>query len=317
MYLFLSFISAFALPSLAMALPTPTSTDLSTLEVQVHNISVDGVDLFYREAGKPSNPTVLLLPGYPSSSHQYRHLMPVLAASYHVLSPDYPGFGFTAVPASRNYSYTFDSIAITTSNWLSALKVESYIMYIFDYGAPVGERLALQNPSAIKGIISQNGNAYTAGFGPGFPTLQNYYDNPTNKTYEQAARDLITFEATKFQYTVGTNDPSVIEPESYTLDATLLAAPGQVDIQLGFFRDYKNNPPLYAPFQAYLRKYQPPVLAVWGKNDPFFGPDGATAFKKDVPSAEVHLLDAGHFILETNLLEVVGIIEKFLVKSGL
>ena len=317
MHLFQSIVSVFALSSLIMALPTPISTELSTLEVKAHNISVDGVDLFYREAGKPSNPTMLLLPGYPSSSHQYRHLIPILAAKYHVLSPDYPGFGFTTVPESRNYSYTFDSITATTSKWLTALKIDSYIMYIFDYGAPVGERLALQNPSAIKGIITQNGNAYVEGFGPGWPTLKNYYDNSTNTTSEQAARDFITPEGTKFQYTVGTKDPSVIEPESYTLDTALLAAPGQVDIQLGFFRDYKNNIPHYAPFQAYLREHQPPVLVVWGKNDPFFGPDGATAFKKDVPSAEVHLLDAGHFILETNLLEVAGIIEKFLTKNGL
>ena len=317
MYLFKSFISAFALSSLIMAVPTPTSTNLSMLEVKIHNISVDGVDLFYREAGKPSNPTVLLLHGYPSSSHQYRHLMPILAAKYHVLSPDYPGFGFTTVPASRNYNYTFDSIATTTSKWLSALNIDSYIVYIFDYGAPIGERLALQNPTAIKGIISQNGNAYTEGFGPAWPTLKNYYDDPMNKTYEEAARAVITFEGTKMQYTTGAKDPSVIEPESFTLDAALLAAPGQVDVQLGFFRDYKNNIPLYAPFQAYLREYQPPLLAVWGKNDPFFGPDGATAFKKDVPSAEVHLLDAGHFILETNLFEVVGIVEKFLAGHGL
>ena len=317
MHLIQSLVSALTLSTLIMALPTPTPKDLSTLEVKVHNISVDGVNLFYREAGEPSNPTMLLLPGYPSSSHQFRHLMPILAAKYHVLSPDYPGFGFTTVPASRNYSYTFDGITATTSEWLSALKVDSYIMYIFDYGAPVGERLALQNPSAIKGIISQNGNAYVAGFGPAWPTLKNYYDNPTNKTYEQAARDFITAEGTKFQYTVGVKDPSVIEPESYTLDAALLAAPGQVDIQLGFFRDYKTNVELYPQFHAYLREHQPPLLAVWGKNDPFFGPDGATAFRTDVPSAEVHLIDAGHFALETDLLEIVGIMLKFLAKRGL
>ena len=312
-----SLLSVVTLSTLTMAVPASIPKDLSTFEVKVHNISVDGVDLFYREAGKPSNPTMLLLHGYPSSSHQYRHLMPILAAKYYVLAPDYPGFGFTTVPTARNYSYTFDDITETTSKWLSALKIDSYIMYIFDYGAPVGLRLALGNPSTVKGIISQNGNAYVAGFGPAWPTLQNYYNDPSNKTYEQAARDFITPEGTKFQYVNGAKDPSVIEPESYTLDAALLARPGNVDIQLGFFRDYKNNVALYPQFQAYLREHQPPLLAVWGKNDVFFGPDGATAYKTDVPSAEVRLLDAGHFALETNLLEIVGIIEAFLVKRGL
>ena len=289
----------------------------SGIETKVGNITVDGLDLFYREAGDVTNPTVLLLHGYPSSSHQYRNLIPILARKYHVLAPDYPGFGFTTVPASRNYSYTFDSITTTTSEFLSALNIKSYIVYIFDYGAPVGLRLALRNPSAIRAIISQNGNAYLEGIGPAFAPLIAYYDDPSNATNEQNVRAFTTYDATKGQYTVGTPDPSVIEPESYTLDAALLQRPGNVDIQLAFFRDYKTNVALYPQFQAYLRDNQPPVLAVWGENDQFFIPPGAQAFTKDVPSAEVKFLDAGHFVLETNLDEVASAILNFLARKQL
>ena len=241
--------------------------------------------------------------------------MPILAERYHVLAPDFPGFGFTVVPAARNYNYTFDNIAVTTGAFLKELKVESYNMYIFDYGAPVGLRLALQNPSAIKAIVTQNGNAYVEGLGAAFSVLTNYYTNP-NSTNEQALRNFNTYDGAKLQYTIGVPDASVIEPESYTLDAALQDAPGNVDIKLALFKDYGTNVAMYPQFQAYLRKNQPPLLAVWGKNDPFFIPAGAEAYKRDVPSAEVVLLDAGHFALETNLLDVAGRMLSFLAQRG-
>ena len=286
------------------------------LPFTVHNVSVDGLNLFYRESGNKDCPVVLLLHGYPSSSHQYRHLLPILGKKYHVLAPDYPGFGFTEVPASRNYSYTFDNLAETTSKWLQTLGIDEYAVYVFDYGAPVGFRLALQNPASIKAIITQNGNAYVEGLGSAFSVLSNYYNDPTNQTAEQAARNFISFDGTKSRYVNGAPDPSVIEPESYWLDSALLARPGNVDIQLGFFRDYKTNVESYPQWQTYLRDYQPPVLAVWGANDPGFIAAGAEAFKRDVPSAEVHLLDGSHFLLETNVTLVAWYIVDFLKRKG-
>ncbi len=300
-----------------MAATNNTVIPLWTVESSVHNITVDGLDLFYREAGDPAKPTILLLHGYPSSSHQFRHLIPILAKEHHVLAPDLPGFGFTTVPASRNYNYTFENLAATTTAFLSKLQIKSYIMYIFDYGAPVGLRLALQDPSAVRGIITQNGNAYLEGLGTGFSVLTDYYTDPTNKTNEDALRNFATFVGTKMQYTVGVTNPSVIEPESYTLDAALLAQPGNVDIQLALFRNYTTNVEKYPQFQAYLRANQPPLLAVWGANDPFFIPAGAEAYKKDVPAAEVELLDAGHFVLETDVVQVADLILGFLAKNGL
>ena len=242
--------------------------------------------------------------------------MPILARRYHVLAPDFPGFGFTVVPATRNYNYTFDNIAATTVAFLDELQVESYIVYVFDYGAPVGLRLALRNPSAIKAIVTQNGNAYVEGLGPGFSALTNYYTNP-NPTNEQAVRSFNSYDGAKLQYTVGVPDPSVIEPESYTLDAALQEAPGNMDIKLALFKDYGTNVAMYPQFQAYLRANKPPLLAVWGKNDPFFIPAGAEAYKRDVPLAEVVLLDAGHFVLETNVLDVAGHMLNFLAQRGL
>ena len=234
-----------------------------------------------------------------------------------MLAPDYPGFGFTEVPDSRNYTYTFDNLAETTSKWLQTLGVKEYAIYIFDYGAPVGFRLAVQNPASIKAIITQNGNAYVEGLGSAFSVISNYYNDPTNQTAEQAARNFITFNGTKARYVTGAPDPSVIEPESYYLDSALLARPGNVDIQLGLFRDYKTNVESYPQWQTYLRDYQPPVLAVWGANDPGFIAAGAEAFKQDVPTAEVHLIDGSHFLLETRVTLVAWYILDFLKRKWL
>ena len=295
----------------------PTQSQALSLPFSVHNVSVDGVDLFYREAGNPKATTILLLHGFPSSSHQFRNLIPLLSPHYHVIAPDYPGFGFTKVPSERNYTYTFDNLANTVSAWLSKLGIKEFIPYIFDYGSPVGFRLALQNPPAIKAIITQNGNAYTAGFGPSFAALTNYYSDPSNKTAEQTARDFISYDGTVFQYTDGVPDPSIIEPESYTLDAALLARPGNVDIQLALFRDYKTNQEMYPQWHEYLREYQPPLLAAWGANDSFFIPPGAEAFKQDVKAAEIKLIDGPHFLLETNVTLVATYVLDFLKRKGL
>ena len=296
---------------------TDYKPELTKLPFTVHNVSVDGVDLFYREAGNPNKPTILLLHGYPSSSHQYRHLIPILAECYHVLAPDYPGFGFTNVPEARNYTYTFDSVAHTISEWLKKLNVDKMVIYIFDYGAPVGFRLALQQPESIRAIVTQNGNAYLEGIGPLISPLVDYFNDPTNATAIQNARSFVTYDATKAQYTDGAPDPSVIEPESYTLDAALLARPGNVDIQLGFFRDYKTNLAAYPKWHEYLRKYQPPVLAVWGKNDQHFISPGASAYQQDVPTAEIQLIDGTHFLLETSVTLVGQYMLDFMARKGI
>ena len=293
------------LPSVAMSLGTAHSTK-EVLPFKIQNTTVDGVDLFYREAGDPGKPLVVLLHGFPSSSHQYRHVLPFLAAGgYHILAPDYPGFGFTNVPSSRTYSYTFDSLAHTTSLWLKSLEVKSFAVYIFDYGAPIGLRLATSGDFNIRAIISQNGNVYREGLGPGIQPLLNYGQDASNDTNLDAVTAFLTYEATKGQYTTGSPDPAIIEPESYTLDASLLARPGNNAVQLALFKDYISNVELYPEWQEWLREHQPPVLAIWGNGDPIFIPPGAEAFKSDVKNAKVVLVEGGHFLLETAL-KIVG-----------
>ena len=289
----------------------------SQLPYTVHTTSVDGVNLFWREAGDKAKQTILLLHGYPSSSHQYRHLIPLLSDKYHVLAPDFPGYGFTDVPATRNYTYTFDNIATTVSDWLDQLQVKDLIIYIFDYGAPVGFRLALAQPDRIKAIVSQNGNAYLDGIGPAFKPLQNYFNAPDDVAAELTVRGFNTYAGVMFQYTAGFPDPTVVEPESYTLDATLLERDGNVDIQLALFLDYKTNFESYPKWQAYLRERQPPLLAVWGKNDPAFIYPGAEAFKRDLPNADVRFVDTGHFALESNVGDIAAAILDFLGQRGL
>jgi pimeloyl-ACP methyl ester carboxylesterase len=283
----------------------------------LHNITLPaGENVFYRESGPASAPTVLLLHGFPTSSHQYRNLIPLLAEKYHVLAPDLPGFGFTTVP--QGYVYTFDNIATTISSWLKTIpnSPEKYSIYIFDYGAPTGLRLALQNPSAISAIISQNGNAYVEGLGDAWAPIQKYWTSNSSADRD-AIRPLLTAGTTKWQYENGTPDLSTIAPETYTLDQALLDRPGNNDIQLDLFYDYQNNVKLYPKFQEYFRNSQVPLLAAWGKNDPFFIPPGAEAFKKDLPKAEVHLLDAGHFAVESDTKKIAELMLTFLGKNGI
>lgn len=280
----------------------------------VHRLKLSsGENIFYREAGPASAPTVLLLHGFPSSSHQYRNLIPILAAKYHVLAPDIPGFGFTVAPAE--YKYTFANFATTISTWLKELPnaPEKYAIYIFDYGAPTGLRHAIENPEKITAIIAQNGNAYDEGLGEIWDPIRKYWGTGT-KDDREAIRMLTTTTFTDFQYRTGTKDFDAVAPESYTLDQALMDRPGNAEIQLDIFYDYRTNLDVYPAFQEYFRKSQVPVLAAWGKHDQIFVPPGAEAFKKDLPNAEVHLLDAGHFVLETNLEEISSLILPFLEK---
>jgi pimeloyl-ACP methyl ester carboxylesterase len=274
------------------------------------NIQVNGVNLFYREAGNPASPTVLLLHGFPTSSHMFRNLIPRLADAYHVVAPDLPGFGFSEAPARSSFKYTFDNLAKVTEGFTEKLGLKRYAIYIFDYGAPVGLRLGLSHPERITAIISQNGNAYEEGLSEGWNPIQKYWKEPTLAN-RAALRDFLKPEATKWQYTHGVADPTLVAPESYTLDSALLARPGNDEIQLDLFLDYASNVALYPKFQEHFRAHRPPLLAVWGKNDPFFLPPGAKAFTRDNPNAEVHFYDTGHFALETHVDEIAGTIRDF------
>lgn len=293
-------------------------------EVIIQNVTLpNNVTMFYREAGSPLNPTIVLLHGFPSSSHQFRLLIPLLALSFHLIAPDYPGFGFTLVP--DKFEYNFDSLATTFGYFLDALHVTEYTPYIFDYGAPVFFRHALQNPNGISAIIAQNGNAYTQGLGQTFwAPLEQYWGSlnaegqPTNETYtirEQLREAVIVDpEGTKSQYTTGTPPDQLgqIAPESYTLDYYLLNRPGIPDIQLDLLLDYRTNVAMYPQFQSYLREANLPVLAAWGANDIIFPPIGAELLKTDVQDVEIHLLDGGHFLLETDSPTIAGIITDFM-----
>ncbi|KAI9802345.1 MAG: hypothetical protein M1833_001851 [Piccolia ochrophora] len=285
---------------------------------KVSNVSADGVDVFYREAGPPDGPVILLLHGFPSSSHQYRNLIPLLAQRYRVLAPDFPGFGFTKVPAERNYAYTFANLTTTLAAFLDALSVTSFAVYIFDYGAPVAFRLALERPSAITAIVAQNGNAYDEGLGADFwGPFQKYWASGASEDREALRGATLTYEATKWQYEFGASDPGAIAPESYTLDYALLAPPDRQEIQLDLFKSYGTNVELYPQFQEYLRKSQVPTLAVWGKNDLIFPPAGAEALKRDLKKVEIHLLDTSHFAVETHGKEIAKLILQFLESNGI
>ena len=281
----------------------------------IHRIAADGVTVFYREAGPANAPVVLLLHGFPTSSFQYRELIPRLADRYRVIAPDLPGFGFTEVPAQRNYTYTFDALAATILAFTNALNLIRYALYVFDYGAPTGFRLAMAHPDRVAAIVSQNGNAYEEGLGDAWAPIQLYWREPTEE-HRNNIRQALTAEGMKREYSVGIPNPEQIAPEGYTLDAALLARPGNVEIQLDLFLDYANNVKLYPKFHEYFRQSQPPLLAIWGKFDLYFIPPGAEAFRRDIPNAEVQFLDTGHFALETHVQEVAAAMRKFLSRIG-
>ena len=279
--------------------------------IKLDTVEADGIKIFYREAGPADAPVILLLHGYPTSSHMFRHLMPRLASSFRVIAPDLPGFGFTEVPSERQYRYTFDNLGVTINAFVEALNLKRYAIYVFDYGAPTGFRLAVAHPERVTAIISQNGNGYVDGLGDAWDPIKKYWKEPTPANRE-ALRGFIGLEGTKWQYVHGVTDPVQVQPEAYWLDTVLLQRPGNAEIQLDLFLDYASNVKLYPTFQEYFRKSQPPLLAAWGKNDPFFIPPGAEAFRKDIPSAKVVFYDTGHFALETHVEEISEEIHSFL-----
>jgi pimeloyl-ACP methyl ester carboxylesterase len=280
----------------------------------IRRIETDGVTLFYREAGPSDAPVVLLLHGFPTSSFQYRELIPRLADHYRVIAPDLPGFGFTEVPEQRHYKYTFDALASTILAFTDALHLKRYALYVFDYGAPTGFRLAMARPERVTAIVSQNGNAYEEGLGDAWAPIRRYWSAPTSENRE-AIRKGLNLEGMRREYSSGIPNPELIAPEGYTLDAALMARPGNTDIQLDLFLDYANNVKLYPAFQEYFRKSKPPLLAIWGKHDPYFIPPGAEAFRRDMPDATVQFLNTGHFALETHLEEIAAAMRQFLAKS--
>ena len=277
------------------------------MTTQHRRITIDGTEIFYREEGDPAAPAVLLLHGFPTSSHMYRNLIPALAGNWRVVAPDLPGFGFSAAPKVNS----FDHIAAVIERFTEELGLTRFAVMVFDYGAPIGFRLALNHPERIAAIITQNGNAYAEGLSEGFNPIQTYWQAPTEEN-RAALRGFLAAGTTQWQYTHGAHDPAAVAPEAYTLDQHFLDQPGNAEIQLDLFLDYQSNVALYPAIQHYLRANQPPLLATWGKNDPFFLPPGAEAFARDVPGAEIHFVDAGHFALETKGEEIASLILGFL-----
>jgi pimeloyl-ACP methyl ester carboxylesterase/alkylhydroperoxidase family enzyme len=289
---------------------TPTYQTVSVADRRTGS----ALDIFFREAGHKDAPAVLLLHGFPTSSHQYRGLISRLADKYRVVAPDLPGFGFSDAPEAKSFGYTFDHLADVIESFTDVIGLNRYALYVFDYGAPVGFRLAASRPERVTALISQNGNAYEEGLSDGWNPIRAYWQAATEENRNNL-RAFLKAETTAFQYTHGESDTSLVAPESYTLDQHFVDRPGNADIQLDLFGDYRSNVAAYPRFQEYFRTHRPPTLAVWGKNDPFFLPAGAEAFRRDLPDAEVHFVDAGHFPLETHLDEVAGIIRAFLART--
>ena len=274
---------------------------------------VDDVKIFYREAGPPDAPALLLLHGFPSAGHMFRDLIPLLADRFHLVAPDLPGFGQSDMPSRDDFTYTFDNLATRIDRFTEIIGLQRFAIYIFDYGAPVGLRIAVKHPERITAIISQNGNAYEEGLSEGWNPIQAYWREPTQANRD-ALRNFLTPETTRFQYTHGVADPSLVSPDGSSLDDHYLARPGAHEVQLDLFLDYASNVALYPAFQAYFRNHQPPFLAIWGKKDPFFLPAGAEAFKRDIPNADVRFLDTGHFALETHAAEIAAAIRAVIAK---
>ncbi|MFP1151647.1 alpha/beta hydrolase [Mycobacterium sherrisii] len=274
--------------------------------------TVDGHRLFFREAGDKAAPALVLLHGFPTSSYMFRNLIPALADRYHVIAPDHLGFGFSDAPPVTEFDYTFDALAELTAGLLSSLGVARYAIYVQDYGAPIGWRLALRDPSTITAIITQNGNAYDAGFVPDFWKAVTAYQEEQTAETEAPLREFLTLDATRWQYVTGVDDDTVVDPECWHHDYALLSRPGNDLVQLKLFRDYATNPRMYPRVHEYFRNSGVPLLAVWGRGDKIFGPAGAEAFADDLPDAQIHLLDGGHFLLESALDEATALIRAFL-----
>jgi len=279
--------------------------------IRFRTVDVDGFKLFYREAGTADALSLLLLHGFPSSSHMFRDLIPLLADRFHVVAPDLPGFGQSDMPSRDKFHYTFENIARVIDRFTEVISLDRFAIYVFDYGAPTGFRIAAKHPERITAIISQNGNAYVEGLSDGWNPIRAYWQDPSEAN-RNALRSLLTPETTRWQYTHGVPDETAVSPDGQSLDNFYLARPGADQVQLDLFGDYKSNVALYPEFQSYFRTHRPPFLAVWGKNDPFFVPPGAEAFKRDIPNALIRFFDTGHFALETHAREIAGVIREFL-----
>jgi pimeloyl-ACP methyl ester carboxylesterase len=289
-------------------------SDRSALAVPVihyRKVNIDGVNVFYREAGPADAPVLLLLHGFPTSSHMFRNLIPLLADRYRVIAPDYPGYGQSDAPERSEFDYTFASLANVIEKLTVALEVRKYSMYVMDYGAPIGYRLALKHPERVQALIVQNGNAYTEGLAAFWDPIKAYWADKSQAKREALAH-LVTLDLTKFQYTDGVSDTSRISPDNWVVDQAMLDRPGNREIQLDLLGDYGSNVPLYPDFQAFFRQYQPPTLIVWGKNDVIFPEPGAHPYLRDLPAAELHILDSGHFALEDKLDVMAPLIRDFL-----
>jgi len=280
--------------------------------IAFRKVNVDGFNIFYREAGRADAPELLLLHGFPSAGHMFRDIIPLLADRCRIVAPDLPGFGQSDMPPRDTFAYTFDHIADIIDRFTKVIGLERFAIYVFDYGAPTGFRIALKHPKRITGIISQNGNAYEVGLSDGWNPIRAYWQDASPKNRE-ALRAFLKPETTIWQYTHGVPDTSKVSPDGYTLDNFYLSRSGADEVQLDLFGDYESNVELYPAFQAYFRTHKPPFLAVWGKNDPFFLPAGAEAYKRDIPNAVVRLFDTGHFALETHAREIAAAIRDFLV----
>ena len=280
--------------------------------IAFRKVNVDGFNIFYREAGRADAPELLLLHGFPSAGHMFRDIIPLLADRCRIVAPDLPGFGQSDMPPRDTFAYTFDHIADIIDRFTKVIGLERFAIYVFDYGAPTGFRIALKHPKRITGIISQNGNAYEVGLSDGWNPIRAYWQDASPKNRE-ALRAFLKPETTIWQYTHGVPDTSKVSPDGYSLDTFYLSRSGADEVQLDLFGDYESNVELYPAFQAYFRTHKPPFLAVWGKNDPFFLPAGAEAYKRDIPNAVVRLFDTGHFALETHAREIAAAIRDFLV----
>ena len=311
-------VVAAAMLTIAAASPiAPSPAHATTAEAAVthhRKTTVDGVEIFYREAGRVDAPAVVLLHGFPTSSRMFRNLIPALAGRYRVVAPDYPGFGHSAAPDHKDFVYSFAHFARLTDGLLAKLGINRYALYVQDYGAPVGYRLALLHPERISALVIQNGNAYDEGLSPFWTPIRAYWANPS-KANRNALRAGLTPEATRSQYIDGVRDPSRIDPDNWLVDQALLDRPGVDEIMLDLFRDYATNVTLYPQFQQFFRSRQPPTLIVWGKNDAIFPADGARAYLRDLPAAELHLLDSGHFALEDRGDEIAALMRSFLDRT--
>jgi pimeloyl-ACP methyl ester carboxylesterase len=288
------------------------AAEISVTQTQFKTVKVNDLDIFYREAGSPNNPTIVLLHGFPTSSHMYRNLIPQLAENYHVIAPDYPGFGNSSMPSLEEYEYSFDNLSATMDVFLNTVGAKKYTLYVMDYGAPVGFRIAAKHPERVEGLVIQNGNAYDEGLRDFWKPIKAYWNDKSDANAKTLRDNLLTIGATEWQYTNGTRNESVISPDNWIVDQSKLDRPGNKDIQLELFYSYGSNPALYPEWQEYFRTHQPPTLLVWGKGDYIFPEEGAHPYKRDLKNIDFHILDTGHFALEEDGILIANLINDFM-----